>query len=263
MAAKRDMPNMFDTAPPRPPRLPKGDSKFSHHVPSGPQETPTVGTVEKIYITETAPSYVDEPVTVAGPPVDMTVKPAAKDKRVRTQKVVGPVTLAPSHDDVWAVFEIPDVVVVIPVYDDVEALLVGPLTQTPLHVLPAMEQVFQKLKANVRASGRKVSFQTLYAHGLAFAYIHADEWLAQAPSDGRREGSRSKLTSLNTRITPELPVALVDATHALAAKATIESPRQGPALESVKTAGLAWALSRYEQWLDFAVSRPIRAGEKG
>lgn len=115
---------------------------------------------------------------------------------------------------------------------------------------------------SVRAAGRKVSFQTLYAHALAYAYVNSEHWLYLAPSDGRRGGSRSRLTSVNARITPELPAPLLEATYFLAAKAAMSSPRSAPALESVKTAALAWSLGRYGDWLDNAVAHPVKAGER-
>lgn len=268
MAASRAMPDMFSATPPRPPRVERPASKFNHHVPTTEPETSAAK------LGEAAPAAV--PVEVVEPPVSAPQRttpaataevarkpqpPVARSPQ-RTERISVPVVRSEEEADVWAAFDLPQINVTIPVFDDPRALLSGPLTQTPLHLLPAMSQTFQRIRASVRASGKRVSLQTLYAHALAFAYTHADEWLSLAPSDGRREGSRSKLTSSSTRITPELPVALIDATHALVAKATMRAPRQAPALESVKTAGLAWALGRYGEWLDFALANPVKAGER-
>jgi len=260
MTSKRTMPDMFGSAPARPPRVERSDSKFSHYIPPATEAvteetTPSIPAAEKVTAQEAS-----DPV--ASP---RAVTPAAiaanRERRPRTERLPAP-TARVEDDDTWSAFVIPTIDLVIPVFDNVEALLDGPLVQTPLHVLPSMEQTFRRLKASVRTSGRKVSFQTLYAHALAFAYVHADEWLYMAPSDGRREGSRSRLTSVNARITPELPAPLVEATHALAAKASLSSTKHAPALESVKTAGLAWALGRYGEWLDNAVEHPVKAGEE-
>lgn len=248
MSAKREMPNMFGTETARPPRLTRPDSKFSHYVPSA----------------EPAPSDALEEPAAESPvlPVEpkqttvATVRPARKTERLVSK------TLELTEDDIWSVFDIPHIDLVIPVFDSMELLLDGPLVQTPLHVLPSMEQTFRRLKASVRTSGRKVSLQTLYAHALAFAYVNSEEWLYLAPSDGRREGSHSRLTSVNTRITPELPEPLVEATHALVAKASMYSSRNAPALEGIKTAALAWSLGRYGEWLDDAVAKPVKAGER-
>lgn len=256
MATKRVMPDMFAAAPVRPPRVDRAASKFNHYVPAAEPEA-----------SSEAPQIDDEPAlkSVASIMREAThaepVAPTPSPRPHRMQRVSARPVVA-IKDEAWAAFDLPQVEVSIPVFNSVESLLSGELTQTPLHVLPAMAETFQRIKANVRGSGRKVSLQTLYAHGLAFAYLRADEWLSLAPSDGRREGSRSRLTSTGTRITPELPRALIDATHALVAKATVLSPKNAPALESVKTAALAWALGRYMEWLDYAIEHPVKAGEK-
>lgn len=264
MSSKRVMPDMFAAAPARPPRVDRAASKFNHHVPAPvvEQEPKAAPEKEQQPTAQGVDTAAQKVVAPAPGPAERAEPVAAAPLKPRVERIPQNVVRSAEEEDVWAAFDVPHIPVVIPVFEDPRALLRGPLAQTPVHLLPAMEQAFQRIKASVRSSGRRVSFQTLYAHALAHAYTHADEWLSLAPSDGRREGSRSKLTSANTRITPELPVALIDATHALVAKATLLSPKHAPALESVKTAALAWSLGRYHEWLDFAVANPVKAGER-
>lgn len=271
MSSKRVMPDMFGAPPERPPRVERSGSKFSHYIPSTetPSE-PVTETPQETMAREVEPEVVPSGESASTEPERAPAMPAGKEpdevparrrRASRTEKIVA-LSVESDEDEIWSVFTIPHIDVVIPVFDNVESLLEGPLVQTPLHVLPSMEQTFRRLKVSVRTSGRRVSFQTLYAHALAYAYVNSEHWLYLAPSDGRREGSRSRLTSANARITPELPAPLLEATHALAAKAAMSSPKNAPALESVKTAALAWSLGRYGDWLDGAVAHPVKAGEK-
>lgn len=273
MSSKRTMPDMFGAAPERPPRVERSGSKFSHYVPTA--ETP-IHSGEVVTDTDIpdlpslaakAPNPIGtskdavEAVVLGRRGIESDTRNETKRHARRTEKIFAP-DLESDQDEIWSAFSIPYIDLVIPVFDSVDSLLEGPLVQTPLHILPSMEQTFRRLKASIRTSGHSVSFQTLYAHALAFAYVNSEHWLYLAPSDGRREGSRSRLTSTNARITPELPAHLLEATHALAAKAAMSSPKNAPALESVKTAALAWALGRYGDWLDNAVAHPVKAGER-
>jgi hypothetical protein len=132
-------------------------------------------------------------------------------------------------------------------------LLAGPARPTSV-LLPAdVASALRQIKFECDRDGYPVQQGTLVAHALAYSYTHTEEWLHLVPVDGRRKGGDTNLSGQGRRTSFTLPDALRAATDTLLWAASAQSGEEAPAKITLRATGIAWGLSRLDQWLEQAL----------
>lgn len=157
----------------------------------------------------------------------------------------------------WDSFALPKVDVKIRAVPDVATLLAGPVRPAAVFLPRRLREAAAAIRAQARSKGQKLSYRTLYAHALAYAYQHPQHWLSQVPTDGRRRDAETNLTTSENRTTMAMTAALDEATQSLLLEASIKDFDRAPAGENVKTTAIAWAMSQLDEWLPAAVNNPV------
>lgn len=134
--------------------------------------------------------------------------------------------------------------------NDILKLFQGPTVQVSLHLNEKIKSAVRSVRRTIEQMAgmeRTVTISKVCQLSMTFSLIESDKWIEKALPDGRLSTSRFSLTGTTRRTTVVISSALIREYQNLTELQQACALRP-PSLESVKTTGLAYGLTRMGEW---------------